>query len=187
MYVYVMVDCHEHYRTVTLTELQVVWGVSRPVPTAQSSAVNPLFRLSLPPSKHRWVTTATLVQASPDGPTSAAAVANTVGESGLSSSSCWLMCGDRKGSLHVYQASLTSEVCTSTVKRSTFYASSPSQYVQPLQSLYGVHGPNGVTQVTLRGGHVISCGRDGHCRTFSLLPHKGLTLLNKFKVYGEDP
>lgn len=56
------------------------------------------------------------------------------------------------------------------------------QFVQPMQSLRGVHGPNGVTHITVRHGRVVSCGRDGHCRTFSMRPTTGLSELNKFKV-----
>ena len=58
----------------------------------------------------------------------------------------------------------------------------PMQYLQPMQSLRGIHGPNGVTHVTTRHGRVVTCGRDGYCRQFSLNSDRGLSELAKFKV-----
>ena len=59
-----------------------------------------------------------------------------------------------------------------------------TQWLEPLQSLRGVHGVNGVTHISLWRGFVTSCGRDGHSRTFSLHPHTGsLTELSSYRVY----
>ena len=41
-----------------------------------------------------------------------------------------------------------------------------------IQSLYGVHGPNGVTQVFTLNGSLYSVGRDGYCRQYSFTPLK---------------
>ena len=97
--------------------MQVVWGVCRPDSSGPTSAaaVEPLARLSLPPSKHRWVTAATLLPlmptVSPEPRDSETAAASTT--TSIESSSCWLVCGDRKGSLHVYQTDLNAP-CKST-------------------------------------------------------------------------
>lgn len=73
-------------------------------PTPEATVVvEPLVCMSLPHSKHRWVMTATLVHSpiisSLDSVGSTAVTSTTL-------SSYWLVCGDRKGSLHVYQTNL---------------------------------------------------------------------------------
>ena len=102
---------------ITLITHQVVWKVCKSGPTI---AVDPLVRMSLPPSKHRWVTTAILLSSPLESSSSSAAVtaASTVATAGEDSSLShhWVVCGDRKGSLHVYQTNLstkTNEVCSS--------------------------------------------------------------------------
>ena len=77
--------------------MQVCWGVQEEEEEEKekevdsegaSPALHSLACLSLPASKHRWVTAASLFQ-----PPSASA----------SSSHCWtIVCGDRRGSIHVY-------------------------------------------------------------------------------------
>ena len=108
----------------TLITHQVVWKVCKSGPTI---AVDPLVRMSLPPSKHRWVTTALLLRSPLESSSSSTAItaastvataASTVATAGEDSSLpfSWLVCGDRKGSLHVYQTNLstkTNEVRTS--------------------------------------------------------------------------
>lgn len=163
----------------------MVWGIVGPSvkePNPLSTIVEPLAHLSLPLSKHRWVTSTILLHS----PT--ASVNTTASEP--TSSPCWLVCGDRKGSLHVYQTTLTSqssqakEVTDFICSRKLLIAKSHLlfQYLQPVQSLSGIHGANGVTHITVQDGQVVTCGRDGHCRVFSLHPHTGLTQLSKFKV-----
>lgn len=83
---------------------QVVWGIdglSVKEPKSLSTVVEPLVHLSLPLSKHRWVTSAIPLH-------SPIASVNSVNTTG-SDPPCWLVCGDRKGSLHVYQTNLTSQ------------------------------------------------------------------------------
>ena len=75
-------------------------------------AADPLVCMSLPPSKHRWVTAAILLcSPSPlDSANSSAAISSviTAGEDS-SLPHHWLVCGDRKGSLHVYQTNLSTK------------------------------------------------------------------------------
>lgn len=162
----------------------MVWGIdgsSVREPNPLSTVINPLVHLSLPSSKHRWVTSAILL---PSQITSVNSVVTIASEP--SSSSRWLVCGDRKGSLHVYQINLSSqsshanEVNNSSCRGELFIV---TLHWQPVQSLSGIHGANGVTHITVRDGHVVTCGRDGHCRVFSLHPHIGLTELTKYKVF----
>ena len=79
--------------------LQVCWGVQRHDPEGGCPTAHPLAHLSLPPSKHRWVSAATLLPSPP--PTESH---TPLAESG--SSFCWVVCGDRKGSLHLYLTDL---------------------------------------------------------------------------------
>ena len=179
--------------------LQVVWGV--PADGGPASEATPLAHLRLPTSKHRWVTAAVILPL-PDLPTdtspvSVTAVAETglplpdlkatptdtspvcvsavAEELGLPTDPCLLVCGDRKGSLHVFHTSPSKEVHITVEKeKSMLVTFHLLQWVEPLQTLRGVHGSNGVTHVSLRSGLLASCGRDGHCRTFSLHPLTGL-------------
>jgi hypothetical protein len=154
--------------------VQVVWGVPEASDLASEVAI-PLTHLRLPLSKHRWVTAAVIIsspeslspQTSADSGISAA---NDDRSCCLQTESCLLVCGDRKGSLHVFQTSPSKE------------------WLEPLQSLRGVHGANGVTHISLWRGFITSCGRDGHSRTFSLHPHTGsLTELSSYRpVKGMD-
>ena len=168
---------------------QVVWGVHR---SGSTAAVDPLVYLSLPPSKQRWVTTAILLH-SPTLPLDSVSFSNdlTTADSTATEDSSlsphWLVCGDRKGSLHVYQIILSTKSREVTMSRAVYSTTSIplyhlSQYVQPMQSLRGIHGSNGVTHIAVNEGHLVTCGRDGHCRSFSLHPHTGLMELTKFKV-----
>ena len=42
------------------------------------------------------------------------------------------------------------------------------QEPEPVQSLWKIHGKNGVTDVMTHGGRVYSAGRDGHYRVYSI-------------------
>lgn len=78
---------------------QVCWSVQRHDLEGGCPTVHPLTHLSLPPSKHRWVSAATLLPSPP----------HTEDHSPLAepgSPFCWVLCGDRKGSIHVYHTDL---------------------------------------------------------------------------------
>lgn len=100
--------------------------------------VEKVAALTLPPSKHRWLTTVSVLRSHPPR-------------------GSVVLCGDRKGSLHLYHLSL----------REDDFEGSPSQ--DPIQTLHGVHGPNGVTHSCFHGdGVVYTCGRNGLCLRFAL-------------------
>ena len=161
-------------------------------------AVSKLASFSLPPSKHRWVSSVLVLQdTNTDADTSMddTSIKHNIsgGESG--SQSYTVVCGDRKGSLHVYRSRLrpigqdesrSGKVTnTQSCQLATYHFHSlplHSQCLQPLQSLFGIHGPNGATCVTYHDGCVFTAGRDGYCRQFSLNHSRGLTELTKFKV-----
>ena len=119
--------------------------------------ISGLASLSLPPSKHRWISAVTILSNMPK-PDSHTAV------------TC--ICGDRKGSVHVYHC---------TLQASKAEESSACMYQEPVQSLR-LHGPNGVTSIVVHGGYVYIAGRDGCCRRFSLGTDGLLVELSKFKV-----
>jgi hypothetical protein len=100
---------------------------------------------TLPVSKHRWLTTVSLLSYSMLHPPSLA------------------LCGDRKGSLHLYRVSKDMENS------------------KPCQTLPGLHGPNGVTYSCLHENFIYTCGRNGLCWKFQLEDDK-LMLLTTFKV-----
>uniref|UniRef100_A0A1X7VGR6 tRNA (34-2'-O)-methyltransferase regulator WDR6 n=1 Tax=Amphimedon queenslandica TaxID=400682 RepID=A0A1X7VGR6_AMPQE len=104
-------------------------------------AVSLLFTLLLPQSKHRW-TTAALILSIEKG---------RVREGGERERRRFcIACGDKKGSIHLY------------------YCFDGQKEIQsPSQSFYGVHGPNGVTQMFTLNGSLYSVGRDGYCRQYS--------------------
>lgn len=52
-----------------------------------------------------------------------------------------------------------------------------------MQSLPGVHGPNGVTDSCTHDGHIYTCGRNGECRKYELSANgQSLVELLRFKV-----
>lgn len=124
--------------------------------------VSRLTSLTLPPSKHRWISAVMFLS------------------SALSSSSATrvdlhthvVLCGDRKGSVHVYHCTFESPQADDLPL---------SSYEQPVQTLR-LHGPNGVTSIVAHGPCVYTAGRDGYCRKFSFTSDGLLTELTKFKV-----
>lgn len=54
--------------------------------------------------------------------------------------------------------------------------------MEPLYSLRGVHGPNGVTCITFHNGSVYTAGRDGYCRQYHLSLEGRMSELTKFRV-----
>ena len=82
--------------------LQVIWGIPAQSSLTTAPAVVPLVYLSLPPSKHRWVTAAILLPILQSSHSSAT--------SSTEYSSQWIVCGDRKGSIHVYQIDFHREI-----------------------------------------------------------------------------
>lgn len=124
-------------------------------------SVDSVSRLSLPPSKHRWVSAiAVLSYFNSD---SAVDVA-------VPHSQTAIICGDRKGSVHVYHCVLQD------VKVNGL----PS-YQEPVQT-FRLHGPNGVTSILAHRPYIYTAGRDGVCRKFSFGTDGLLTELSKFKV-----
>ena len=99
--------------------------------------------LTLPSSKHRWLTTVTT-------------------HLSRSSSHPIILCGDRRGSVHLYHL----------VPESS----------DPYQTLCGIHGPNGVTHFCIYGNFIYTCGRNGLCRKFMLGENDTLVELVRFKV-----
>ena len=171
-------------------------------------AVSKLASFSLPPSKHHWVSSVLVL---PDNCNTSEDNASSkhCGEKSGSRSYC-VICGDRKGSVHLYRSKLLpvqlpgqmqEKSSTDKVLFCCFfflfffvllqtrfcvkYFPIPlyPQCLGPFQSLRGIHGPNGVTCVTSHNGSVFTAGRDGYCRQFSLDHSGGLTELTKFKVF----
>eukprot|EP00111_Clytia_hemisphaerica_P016339 TCONS_00048381-protein len=111
---------------------------SNQIPTA----LKLLSSFILPHSKQRWVTNAILY----NNP-----------ESGFEQ---WkLVCGDRRGSLHLFDGSSKA----------------------PLDSALGVHGKTGVTSVVQHGNHLFTTGRDGNFRKYHVTGNK-IVLVDKQKV-----
>ena len=113
--------------------------------------------LSLPPSKHRWI--------------SAVSILSTLPSSVGSSTQTAVICGDRKGTVHVYHCRL---------EHSQAEESSTS-YMEPVLSLR-LHGANGVTSIVIHRDCVYTAGRDGCCRRFSFGSDGFLNKLSLFKV-----
>ena len=140
--------------------MQVCWNIQRE--DGGSFAATSVATLSLPPSKHRWLSAVAvccknLKLSSLSGGVAGAAV---------------VLCGDRKGSLHVYHCTLEpSQTADSAVS-----------CLEPVQSLR-LHGPNGVTCIVAHGSHVYTAGRDGYCRRFAFEDNGLMTELTKFKVH----
>ncbi|XP_075211583.1 tRNA (34-2'-O)-methyltransferase regulator WDR6 isoform X2 [Lycorma delicatula] len=94
-----------------------------------------LSQLLLPASKERWLTSAVLCQHS-DYQT--------------------LICGDRCGSIHVFDL------------RDSDISGSKQQLMEPVQTLNKIHGRLGVSCIYYFSNYVWSTGRDGYLRKFSL-------------------
>lgn len=83
--------------------------------------------------------------------------------------STYLVCGDKKGSIHLYKLPAdgdTREGCLT----------------EPVYSLKGIHGCNGVTHLCYNSGHLYSTGRDGFCRQYKVSQSETLVELAKYKV-----
>jgi len=83
-------------------------------------SLNLLHTFSLPYSKQRWITCAAIIPCD--------------GEHQIK-----LVCGDRRGSIHLYQPDIEN----------------------PVQSILGVHGKTGVTYLKAHAGYIYTTGRDG--------------------------
>ena len=144
------------------------------------TAIFTLATLLLPPSKHRWISAALIVQDinSPD------------------KSIRSIIVGDRKGSLHIYRSDFVPTLVedhsiTSTgdkvwihsiVNRAIMILFYFLQFVEPLCSLRSVHGRNGVTCITFHNGSVYTAGRDGYCRQYHFGLEGKMSELTKFRV-----
>ncbi|XP_035825991.1 WD repeat-containing protein 6 isoform X2 [Aplysia californica] len=97
--------------------------------------------LSLPPSKHRWVTAACMVPLS-DGPARGAPAL--------------MVCGDKDGSVHSYTLSPENT------------SDADGSQLLPHQTFQKVHSKAGVTYVCYRDGRVHTAGRDGFYRQWEV-------------------
>ena len=122
--------------------------------------ISSVARLSLPPSKHRWISAVTVLS---DFDSGSAAASNSL-------PTTTIVCGDRKGSVHVYHCVLEDSI-----------VDGPTTYQKPLQTLR-LHGSMGVTSIVAHESYIYTAGRDGFCRKFSLGFDGLLTELSKFKV-----
>ena len=104
-----------------------------------------LVSLILPMSKHRWLTTVSILS--------------------HPRHSRLVLCGDRKGSLHLYRLNASDLECCG-----------------PYQTLPWLHGPNGVTYSCVHQQVIYTCGRDGLCRKFVLGEDGEMVELTRFKV-----
>lgn len=95
----------------------------------------------LPPCAKRWLTAAVCLQSTSHGV-------------------LWV-CGDRRGSLLLFQEGLTQVAGEVNVCEPA---------LQPLSCLFGVHGKQGVTSVCEHKGLLYSTGRDGCVRVFRVRP-----------------
>ncbi|XP_072023406.1 tRNA (34-2'-O)-methyltransferase regulator WDR6-like, partial [Amphiura filiformis] len=90
-----------------------------------------------------------------------------------------ILCGDRRGSLHVYSYD-------SNTLGGSHSTGQSLQRLPPCHSLFGIHGKTGVTSVCLHDGMIYSTGRDGTYRQHILKRDEEgiakLQLLNTFKV-----
>jgi WD40 repeat protein len=85
------------------------------------------------------------------------------------SEECVLVCGDRKGSLHSY-----------LVQEGSKGIEEP---LLPVSSLLGLHGQHGVSSLRHCNGRVLSTGREGNIRHYSVGQDGVLVEIAKFKVF----
>ncbi|CAG5127560.1 unnamed protein product [Candidula unifasciata] len=127
------------------------------------------YQLSLPPSKHRWITAACSVPSS---------------DKTCSFSHSFIVCGDKDGSVHLYGMADGSD-CNSEPE------------LKPLNSSVKVHGKAGVTFVCYRDGVVYTAGRDGFYREWKVLAGylsqlhgnkiiKGFEWIDRLEWYNND-
>ncbi|XP_058856500.1 WD repeat-containing protein 6-like [Acipenser ruthenus] len=109
------------------------WGAGQ----AEGTPLRLLQRGSflLPPCRHRWLTGVAFLPGSGDG-------------AGL-----WV-CGDRRGSVLLYRNRASRGEQGEGVR-------TKADPQEPVSVLFGLHGRQGVTSVTVQGGLVYSTGRDG--------------------------
>ena len=69
--------------------------------------------------------------------------------------------------------------------RKTLTKAAYFQPVDPVQSLIGIHGRNGVTSICSNSGYIYTTGRDGYIRQYKL-SGENLELLDKKKVRNRD-
>lgn len=150
------------YKCTSVVHPQVCWSIHEGDGSFTATTV---ATLHLPPSKHRWISAVRVFK-------NLKLSSQSDGIPGASLRTV-VLCGDRKGSLHVYHCALESTVADELA----------TSYHQPVQSLR-VHGPNGVTSIVAHRSHVYTAGRDGYCRKFALTCDGLLTELTKFKVHG---
>ena len=81
----------------------------------------------------------------------------------------FLVCGDKKGSIHLYKLPTDGHTGVGCL-------------TEPVYSLKGIHGSNGVTHLCYSNGHLYSTGRDGFCRQYKIIQSETLVELAKYKV-----
>lgn len=109
--------------------------------------VDALPSFLLPPCAKRWLTAAVCLHSTSHGV-------------------LWV-CGDRRGSLLLFQEGLTQDQEAAGEERVREAA------LHPLSCLFGVHGKQGVTSVREHKGLLYSTGRDGCVRVFRVCPGPG--------------
>ena len=82
----------------------------------------------------------------------------------------YLVCGDKKGSIHLYVLPSHGDIREDLL-------------IEPVSSLKGIHGRNGVTHLCYNMGHLYSTGRDGFCRQYKMSQSESLVELAKYKVW----
>ena len=85
----------------------MIWGILVSDSATRAPSIIPLVCMTLPPSKHRWVTTAMLLDPQLISSLNITMYSTT---EDISLSSHRIVCGDRRGSLHVYQINFHTKV-----------------------------------------------------------------------------
>ncbi|CAB4011266.1 WD repeat-containing 6, partial [Paramuricea clavata] len=127
----------------------VIWWTVQCLKTSQSFSCEVKANFRLPYCRQRWPNSVYLVTRD---------IICTEPNASL------VLCGDRRGSLHVFKDIAENEP------------------VDPVQSLIGIHGRNGVTSICSNSGYIYTTGRDGYIRQYKL-SGENLELLDKKKVY----
>lgn len=110
-------------------------------------AADPLASFLLPPCAKRWLTAAVCLHSRSHGV-------------------LWV-CGDRRGSLLLFQEGLTRH------QEAAGQANACEPTLHPRSCLFGAHGKQGVTSVCEHKGLLYSTGRDGCVRVFRVRPAPG--------------
>ncbi|XP_046850736.1 WD repeat-containing protein 6-like isoform X2 [Xenia sp. Carnegie-2017] len=129
----------------------IIWWIIARVHDSKQFVCEQKATFSLPYCRQRWLNTVLVVNNTPS--------------KGLETS--LVLCGDRRGSLHVYNVS-----------------ASMDEVLQPQKSFVGIHGANGVTSIVYHSTGLYTTGRDGYLRRYKLHSNEGMIeMIDKRKVY----